>query len=195
MAEHVSITDPQIHEPKGVSSADEGHVYIADGLGSGDWKLPGGSVFGEMEVINNSTIQALSAASDATLNTATDYVKVDSGIWTVGEINNMTFDATNDKLIIPVTGTYRLNVWLSFKMSVLTTLAAFRFSWDDTNDHMSVRRALRLSGNAGDVGSVSMSIFRPLIAGDTVSLFVAADKAVNLTVVEAGINVVLMKEE
>ena len=40
MPEHVSITDPNIHEPKGVASADSGEVYIADGLGSGSWGKP-----------------------------------------------------------------------------------------------------------------------------------------------------------
>ncbi len=37
MSEHDSITDPEIHEPKGVSTASEGQVYVADGVGSGTW--------------------------------------------------------------------------------------------------------------------------------------------------------------
>lgn len=35
--EHSDIVDPYIHEPKGVASASEGTVYLADGTGSGDW--------------------------------------------------------------------------------------------------------------------------------------------------------------
>lgn len=35
--EHSVITDPNIHEPKGVSTAVSGQVYIADGVGSGAW--------------------------------------------------------------------------------------------------------------------------------------------------------------
>jgi hypothetical protein len=35
--EHSAITDPDIHEPKGVASANAGEVYVADGAGSGDW--------------------------------------------------------------------------------------------------------------------------------------------------------------
>jgi hypothetical protein len=34
---HSSLTDPYLHEPKGVSSAGAGQVYIADGAGSGTW--------------------------------------------------------------------------------------------------------------------------------------------------------------
>jgi hypothetical protein len=37
MTEHVIITDPNIHEPKGVASAVAGAVYVADGLGGGVW--------------------------------------------------------------------------------------------------------------------------------------------------------------
>lgn len=37
MVEHVLIPDAGIHEPKGVSSAASGTVYIADGAGSGSW--------------------------------------------------------------------------------------------------------------------------------------------------------------
>lgn len=35
--EHVNITDPDIHEPKGVAAASIGKVYVSDGAGSGDW--------------------------------------------------------------------------------------------------------------------------------------------------------------
>jgi hypothetical protein len=37
MPEHVAITDPQIHEPKGISTAAAGTVYKANGTGSGTW--------------------------------------------------------------------------------------------------------------------------------------------------------------
>lgn len=35
--EHASITDPQIHEPKGIAAATADQVYVSDGAGSGDW--------------------------------------------------------------------------------------------------------------------------------------------------------------
>lgn len=37
MSEHVTITDPAIHEPKDVTTASSGQVYVADGGGSGSW--------------------------------------------------------------------------------------------------------------------------------------------------------------
>lgn len=38
--EHKDIPDAQLHEPKGVVTASEGAVYVADGLGSGSWTSP-----------------------------------------------------------------------------------------------------------------------------------------------------------
>jgi hypothetical protein len=35
---HATLTDPNLHEPKGIAAAPAGQVYIADGAGSGDWK-------------------------------------------------------------------------------------------------------------------------------------------------------------
>lgn len=37
--EHSAISDPYIHEPKGVAAASAGEVYIADGAGSGEWRI------------------------------------------------------------------------------------------------------------------------------------------------------------
>lgn len=37
MGFHESITDPEIHEPKGISSSKFGEVYVSNGLGSGFW--------------------------------------------------------------------------------------------------------------------------------------------------------------
>jgi len=34
---HSTLTDPYLHEPKGVASAATGSVYVSDGSGSGDW--------------------------------------------------------------------------------------------------------------------------------------------------------------
>ena len=35
---HATLTDPNLHEPKGIAAAPAGQVYIADGAGSGSWE-------------------------------------------------------------------------------------------------------------------------------------------------------------
>lgn len=57
--EHVNITDPQIHEPKGVATAQLGHSYLANGAGSGSWSYPQldnqvGSLVGQIFVSDGS---------------------------------------------------------------------------------------------------------------------------------------------
>lgn len=37
MALHNSLTDPNLHEPKGASTASAGQIYVANGSGSGVW--------------------------------------------------------------------------------------------------------------------------------------------------------------
>lgn len=34
---HSTLTDPYLHEPKGIASAGAGNVYVSDGSGSGTW--------------------------------------------------------------------------------------------------------------------------------------------------------------
>ena len=43
--EHNTITDPEIHEPKGVAAAASGEVYVANGAGSGSWTASEDAVF------------------------------------------------------------------------------------------------------------------------------------------------------
>lgn len=38
--EHSILTDPDVHEPKGISGASSGTVYVANGAGSGVWTDP-----------------------------------------------------------------------------------------------------------------------------------------------------------
>lgn len=38
--QHTALTDPNLHEPKGISSASARDVYVADGAGTGVWRMP-----------------------------------------------------------------------------------------------------------------------------------------------------------
>lgn len=40
MVDHSTLTDPELHEPKGASTATSGQVYAANGSGSGVWAKP-----------------------------------------------------------------------------------------------------------------------------------------------------------
>lgn len=47
LVQHASITDPNVHEPKGASTAAAGEVLTADGVGGTSFQPAGGSVFGQ----------------------------------------------------------------------------------------------------------------------------------------------------
>lgn len=44
--EHDAIVDGERHEPKGISSATSGQVYVANGATSGTWQIPANAYFG-----------------------------------------------------------------------------------------------------------------------------------------------------
>jgi hypothetical protein len=57
MPDHSTLTDPFIHEPKGIASVGEGLVYVSDGAGSGNWVSPSYVVNGVIaDVSSPSTI-------------------------------------------------------------------------------------------------------------------------------------------
>jgi hypothetical protein len=45
--QHSALTDPQLHEPKGASTAASGKVYVANGSGSGTWQFIAGHAYGD----------------------------------------------------------------------------------------------------------------------------------------------------
>lgn len=75
--EHNAITDPNIHEPKGVSSASSGTVYVADGAGSGTWSTVGTKV---SEVIVNDASDFPTAVSDVITLAADTVYYIDGDI-------------------------------------------------------------------------------------------------------------------
>tara|TARA_R110000772_G_scaffold64511_3_gene144278 strand:- start:1057 stop:1671 length:615 start_codon:yes stop_codon:yes gene_type:complete len=65
--EHSAITDPEIHEPKGVSAATSGFAYIADGAGSGTWTLvpaSGSRTTDEVVFVGSSLVNQLPVSLD-----------------------------------------------------------------------------------------------------------------------------------
>ena len=55
MPEHSTLTDPYLHEPKGVADAGAGLVYVSDGDGAGSWELPPFTVSGVVADISTAS--------------------------------------------------------------------------------------------------------------------------------------------
>lgn len=52
MALHRDLTGSDLHEPKGISTANAGTSYISNGSGSGNWTLIGPANINQAEVLN-----------------------------------------------------------------------------------------------------------------------------------------------
>ena len=70
MGLHKNVAENNLHEPKGVSVAARGRVYVADGLGSGAWSNQGGN---SIVVVNSILDLPTAAGGKHTLAANTDY--------------------------------------------------------------------------------------------------------------------------
>ena len=118
--EHSTLTSSELHEPKGISSAASGKVYVADGTGSGDWSTMQPSITGWGYYQDNAAEQTFNT-TDAKLSidgtgteTTEAYLPLDirgsSSLW----------DTTNDKITPTTVGnTYvaRLNLPITSRSS------------------------------------------------------------------------------
>lgn len=69
--QHASLTDPELHEPKGVASASSGQVYVADGAGSGSWQAQSSGTLRTEVSLQADTISDSSNLSAGTIATIT----------------------------------------------------------------------------------------------------------------------------
>ena len=118
--QHNVITDPDLHEPKGVASAASGTVYKADGTGSGTWVYPltgldtatSGQVF-ESDGSSSGTWKYPPAKGHAelyinsgttahTLGSGSSYTKLNPGTeWTASGYEDVPSPATNIDNVCP----------------------------------------------------------------------------------------------
>lgn len=219
--EHNAITDPNRHEPKGISTASAnqvyaatggatdggtwkdmqpvgfdtataGEVYVSDGSGGGAWKNSV-NIHGEMTINGSTTAIALTAASDGTLSTDSDYTKLTAAsLWEAGVLSDVTFNV--DELVAPIAGTYEVNFWAVLSTSALATLVGIKYAINDSAPY-SGRKILSLSKAADDIETVSgIGYVDSLTVGQTLSFYIAADKNTNVLVREAGVTLKLLKE-
>jgi hypothetical protein len=111
MAEHKSLPDAELHEPKGASTASSGMVYIADGLGSGSWVRPTGWETKSDSVYNSSSKLAI-AADEKTR------IQIDGVAFSDGEGLDV-WDSSVNKLVTEGER-YCYDIRISFKCTATT---------------------------------------------------------------------------
>ncbi len=69
--QHSTLTSAELHEPKGVATANANTVYIADGAGSGQWRLkPNGYAFYDNDTGTTFTTPTSPTLCNVTTNTS-----------------------------------------------------------------------------------------------------------------------------
>lgn len=188
--QHNAILDPNIHEPKGVAAASAGDIYVADGAGSGAWKVGSGQHYADMDITTGTTAFALAAASAFTkLNPTAE--------WSAGESNGLTITPANGEITLTTAGTYLVEFWVTFDTAALAAGTSYFFKY--AVDGVTAARQLSVQKNTAGVdriGAAAQGIVT-VTAGQLLSIHAAGDgtsSGTNITVADAGLTAILMKE-
>lgn len=107
---HSSLSDPYLHEPKGVSSALAGQIYVADGAGSGVWVENSRAFDGYLTFSTSSPYEHSATTSDTVFNTA----------FTTG-VNNGFTGLSSPNARIRYDGTETINATIDARFSLKQT--------------------------------------------------------------------------
>lgn len=185
--QHKDITDPEIHEPKGITSAPPGLVYLSSGTGTGSWGRYAAEDLKNNTVDFSSPNQKLIVNSSGGIGSVPEYV--------VGTLWQSTGD-TGDTYTLPggqegflVTGTQ----WTQYYTSNIGYTSAGRLTITTTGLYSFSANGVILGSNSGASPSSDLTltpyntfvrvsnnyfvpIYRSLVltSGDFIDLFVKA---------------------
>ena len=164
--EHDAIPNADIHEPKGVSGAVSGDVYVADGAGSGAWSQQSGATYGGIYSIDSS----IAIATIGT--TAKKYAAFDTDM----PANGVTPAHASDNITISTAGDYYVVFQTTFKTTTSGDAGIYQFKLriDDVEDGYGCHR--EMSGS-NDTGSCSFIGVVTLAANEVITIYVESDEA------------------
>lgn len=187
--QHSALTDPEVHEPKDITTAEAGAVYVADGSGSGAWQQPAGHAYGELYISEGVTAQTLQAASGTAKLNPTDE-------WTTNGNANVTLSAANGTITITHAGEYALDFWIVFTTAAIASGAKYRFYYTVNGTHGTRNVYLTKPTNGADTLHCAASGIATFAANDVVTIYVGGDatsSSTAITPVEAGLSVQLIQ--
>lgn len=136
--------------------------------------------YGQRAVSVNSTAISVTAASDSTLATNTDYIQI-TGIFnaTPDGINSGITQQTNS-FTIAQAGAYRIEFWANAKSSVNNTQIAFKFA---VNGVIGLTRRPKIfMRNSNEVHNGGAFEYTHFDAGDVVTLWIASTVTADITI-------------
>lgn len=165
MAEHNTLTDPELHEPKGVAAANSGEVYIADGAASGAWTRA--YQYGELETMESDS-QSISSIG----TTAQTLAFVNDG----QSAGNITPDAATNKITLGDAGHYLVFFNITFSTAAAGDAGLYEFKLVDDGVATGFGCARQMSGSS-DTGTASFMGIINVGAGSEITVEVESDEA------------------
>ena len=220
--QHKDIPDSQRHEPKGIDSAAQHQIYIANGGGSGSWSKVGSlnlhnlgsdggvagkiiltdgangfnskvfSSYGVMGITNNTNNFVIGAAVDPTLQTASDYVLFTGA--GAPFVGEMLYGTTftTDRIAVSTPGVYEVRFWSNIGTFPSNT-AKVGARFRINGTTWSPRTVVVKANSSGDAGSMNAFGLVTLSANDYVQLYVASSAAGNLVFNNANLTIELKR--
>jgi len=182
--QHNAIDDPDIHEPKGVSTATAGRVYISNGSGSGTWDYPPGKAHAEIYISGGTTTHTLAGASAYSLLNP-------SGEWTAsGNEDILTVTPGNGIITLNQAGHYLVTFWINFTTTAIASGSAYNFKYAIDGSVGTRLSSVVKPTNGVDKLTLSSTGTVSVTANQTLSIFVGGDgtsSGQNITPTEAGL--------
>lgn len=222
--QHRLIPDAELHEPKGVASATNHQVYVANGVGSGTWKridstdlagltgdagstnktlrtngangfvLKSDEIYGNMVITNNTNAFNLTAAVDPTLQTNSDYVLF-TGTGAAWASETLFGGVTFTTDRLTVPVTGVYQIHLWAHISQYPSNTAFvGCQYRVNGSTFGPRKLITKSNSAGDAGQFNGFGIATFTAGDFVQLYVASSATGGLIVRSANTLLALVRE-
>ena len=166
--QHRDIPDGQRHEPKGISTATDGQVYVANGNGSGSWQDKDFNQYGCLFTLNDSvTIANAFVYSDVTNLTSSTF-------------KNINVNANLGEFQILTAGDYE--VCLNATVFVNTnqdTEITFRYLKGGQTSTRVLSATCTENGAKVHIGGKD---FIPFAVGEIVSLQITADRSTDIQI-------------
>ena len=182
--QHNVITDPDIHEPKGVASATSGKVYISNGSGSGAWTYPPGKAHAEIYISGGTTAHTLAGASAFTILNP-------SGEWTAsGNEDILTVTPASGIITLNQAGHYYISFWINFTTASIASGSSYHFKYALDGSVSSREVAVSKPTNGVDKIVISSTGTVNATANQVLSIYAGGDgtsSGTNITPTEAGL--------
>lgn len=113
--EHAAITDPQIHEPKGIAAATADQIYVSDGAGSGDWTDVADVLDASASYTLNDLINVRYESNTATSITGETWTQIPLNTVKTNNLSGVSL-SSNRVTALPA-GTYWVDASVPFKVT------------------------------------------------------------------------------